>query len=165
MRNEDLENLYKLYYNELYVYAFSICKDHYLSEEVISDTFYKAFLSLKDVQGNIKFWLLCVCRNLIIDSFRKNNKFSSNSIYEIDIKDVDNTINKILNTEKNKQLYSLIIELQESYKEAIVMHYFMNMKIDEIASVMGTSNGAVRNLLYRGRRKIDLLIKGGNYEF
>ncbi|MGL5616297.1 MAG: anti sigma factor C-terminal domain-containing protein [Sarcina sp.] len=54
MRKDELEKIYRLYYKDLYIYGFSVCKDHYLTEELISDSFYKAFISLEDYKGSFK---------------------------------------------------------------------------------------------------------------
>lgn len=71
MGNDELEKIYKSYYKELYIYAFSICKNHNLTEEIVSDTFFKAFLSIDNCEEHIKYLLMRVCKNLIFDYYKK----------------------------------------------------------------------------------------------
>lgn len=47
--NDQMEKLYIKYHKELYLYAFSLCKNHHLAQDLTSDTFFKAYLSLDDV--------------------------------------------------------------------------------------------------------------------
>ena len=48
MNHDELEQLYRQYYNELYLYAYSMCRNHTAAQDIVSDTFFKALLSLKD---------------------------------------------------------------------------------------------------------------------
>ena len=67
MKNDDLEEVYSLYAKQVYLYARSLCNNHYMAEELTSDTFYKALLSLDGKSTSIKYWLLRVCRNLFLE--------------------------------------------------------------------------------------------------
>ena len=72
LKNDELEILYKKYSLELYIYALSLCKDNDLSQDLVSETFFKALLSIEYSQGYIKYWLFRVCKNLYLDHLRKN---------------------------------------------------------------------------------------------
>lgn len=72
MKSDELEILYKKYSAELYIYALSLCKDHHLAQDLVSETFYKALLSIESTEGYIKYWLFRVCKNLYLDYMKKN---------------------------------------------------------------------------------------------
>lgn len=78
MGSDELEKIYKLYYKELYIYTFSICKNYSLTEEIISDTFFKAFLSIDNCERYIKYLLMRICKNLIFDYYKKIRKEALN---------------------------------------------------------------------------------------
>ena len=48
--------------------------------------------------------------------------------------------------------------LPKRERQAVVLHYFMGMKLAEIATALGISEGAVKNALFRGRRSLAKLI-------
>ena len=52
-----LEQLYRAYYRELYLYIFSFCKNPALAEDLLQETFLKAILSLPDSHTNMRAWL------------------------------------------------------------------------------------------------------------
>lgn len=159
MKKDELEKIYKLYYKDLYVYGFSICKNHYLTEELISDSFYKAFISLEDYEGSFKCWLFIVFRNLFIDKYRKNKRIIFKNIEKEDLKINDETLNDLINKFEKERLYKGILKLPNNYKEVIIMFYFMEFSGEEISEILGVSKGAVRTLLYRGRIKLKDILK------
>ncbi|WDV46336.1 hypothetical protein PV797_01250 [Clostridiaceae bacterium M8S5] len=44
MINKELKKIYKDYSKELYLYVFSLCKNHYIAEEIVNKVFYRAFI-------------------------------------------------------------------------------------------------------------------------
>ena len=49
MKPDELECAYHAYGREVYLYALSLCRDPHEAEELASDAFYKAFLSLEEL--------------------------------------------------------------------------------------------------------------------
>jgi len=164
MNNYEIEKIYKIYYKDLYLYAFSICKDYHITEDVVSETFYRAFVTIDKCEGNVKHWLLYVCKNLIVDYYRKNKKITYKDIEE-DLRSEENIIFKIIKEEEKRELFNAILQLSETYREVIIMFYFMNLKTSEIAKNLTLSEGATRNILYRGRQKLAKILREGKYEF
>ncbi|MGG7057251.1 RNA polymerase sigma factor [Clostridium nigeriense] len=164
MNNYEIEKIYKIYYKDLYLYAFSICKDYHITEDVVSETFYRAFVTIDKCEGNIKYWLLYVCKNLIVDYYRKNKKITYKDIEE-DLRSEENIIFKIIKEEEKRELFNAILQLPETYREVIILFYFMNLKTSEIAKNLTLSEGATRNILYRGRQKLAKILREGKYEF
>lgn len=164
MNNYEIEKIYKIYYKDLYLYAFSICKDYHITEDVVSETFYRAFVTIDKCEGNVKYWLLYVCKNLIVDYYRKNKKITYKDIEE-DLRSEENIIFKIIKEEEKRELFNAILQLSETYREVIILFYFMNLKTSEIAKNLTLSEGATRNILYRGRQKLAKILREGKYEF
>lgn len=52
-------------------------------------------------------------------------------------------------------------ELPEDYKEAITLHRMVGLSHAEIAAHMGRSEGAVRNLVYRGLAQLAISLRAG----
>lgn len=75
MVTDDLENLYIKYHRELYLYAFSLCKNYHLAEDLTSDTFFKAMISLDEESSYIKYWLFRARKKLKILLEEGENEF------------------------------------------------------------------------------------------
>ena len=154
VKNDEFEILYKKYSAELYIYALSLCKDHHLSQDLVSETFFKALLSIEYSKEYIKYWLFRVCKNLYLDHLRKNKNLQDIEISINKLLVEDNTLDKIILNEERRKVYYEILKLQTSYKEIITLYYYCNFTLQEISSIVGISQGAARTLLFRARKKL-----------
>jgi RNA polymerase sigma-70 factor (ECF subfamily) len=154
VKNDEFEVLYKKYSAELYIYALSLCKDHHLSQDLVSETFFKALLSIECSPGYIKYWLFRVCKNLYLDHLRKNKYLQDIEISINKLLIEDNTLDKIILNEQRRKVYYEILKLQTSYKEIITLYYYCNFTLKEISSIVEISQGAARTLLFRARKKL-----------
>lgn len=68
-----IEELYRLYYKDVYYYILSLCHDQNLSEDLTSDTFYQLMLSQSTFrqQSQIKTWIFSIARHVVYKEFRK----------------------------------------------------------------------------------------------
>lgn len=157
-----MEKLYIKYHRELYLYAFSLCKNHHLAQDLTSDTFFKAYLSVDDV-SYIKYWLFRVCKNLYLDHLKKSKEYNSESILERTLTNNETPLDKIIDSEENKYLYNLVINLKESYKEILTLFYFCDFSIKEISRSMDITEGAAKTMLFRARKnKLKKEMEGEN---
>ncbi|MEI3599872.1 MULTISPECIES: sigma-70 family RNA polymerase sigma factor [unclassified Oceanobacillus] len=70
-----IEEIFKLYSNDIYRYILSMEKDKYAAEDILQDTFYKAYIGMDSYQpDNVKAWLFTIAKNCFIDHFRKKRK-------------------------------------------------------------------------------------------
>ncbi|WP_019243184.1 MULTISPECIES: RNA polymerase sigma factor [Bacillus] len=159
MKNDDLENVFSRYYHEVYLYAFFLCKNQSLAEDLVSETFFKAFISLDNVDDRIKFWLLRVCKNIWIDLVRRRKKLSDTMISEEMFVSDEVIINQIVQDEKKKTILKTVFSLPNSYKEAILLYYYLDLSLHEVAEALGISDGAARALLYRARKKMKTILR------
>lgn len=162
MINDQLEKLYIKYYRELYLYAFSLCKNHHLAQDLTSDTFFKAYLSLDDDVEYFKYWIFRVCKNLYFDFLRKEKEYSSENKLENIIFNNETPLDKIIESEEKKRLYSLVINLRESYREILILYYYCGFSIEEISKSRDTTESAAKTLLFRARKKLKNALEGEN---
>lgn len=155
-----LEKLYRKYYRELYLYAFSLCKDYHLAEDLASDTFYKAILSFDLSESYIKYWLFRVCKNLFIDGLRKNKEFSDTEGLDNISSSRETPLDKLIDNEEKKKLYQLVMGLPASYREVIILYYYCDFTIKDISQATGLSESNAKVLLYRARKKLKIQLEG-----
>lgn len=67
---------------------------------------------------------------------------------------------------RHREVHLAILSLPETYRTPIVLFYFEELSVQEIADVLNLSSGAVRTRLVRGRNKLyKELRKGEQDEF
>lgn len=59
--------------------------------------------------------------------------------------------------------YEYVKRLPEKYRIAIQLHYYEELKTEEIAEVMNTKPATVRSYLLRGRQKLKSMMEAENY--
>ncbi len=57
-------------------------------------------------------------------------------------------------------VYETVMTLPEKYRTVVHLFYYEDMSTKEIAEVMGCSDGTVRSLLSRARKKLQKILKG-----
>lgn len=152
MRNDQLEDLYIKYSKELFLYAFSLCKDYHLAQDLTSDSFFKAYISLDDKVDYFKYWLFKVCKNLYLDYLKKKVEFVSPEILEASLPVEDNILNKLIESEEKRYIYGLVIALKDPYREVLILYYYCDFSIKEISLSKGLSESNVKIILFRGRK-------------
>jgi RNA polymerase sigma-70 factor (ECF subfamily) len=101
-----------------------------------------------------------VCKNLWVDYHRKNKRLSGVKIEDLDITDKNDFIEGIIRDGRAKAVYKAVLSLAEPYKESIILFYYLDMKQNEIAKILGISDGAARTIIYRARKMLKELLEG-----
>ncbi|NLK52997.1 MAG: sigma-70 family RNA polymerase sigma factor, partial [Syntrophomonadaceae bacterium] len=75
MERKTLDDIYRFYMLDIYRYLYSLCHNHYLAEDLLQETFYRAYLHLEDCRGEkVKPWLFRVAYNAFIDVMRQQKR-------------------------------------------------------------------------------------------
>ena len=152
MNKNSIEELFGKYYNDALLYSLSLTKNAPLSEEIVSDAFFKALKTADGEVENFKPWLLKVCRNLYLNYLRKHKRLTELSETMAD--ESDSALDKIIREENYRALYRAISLLKPTQKEVITLFYYERLSIKEIASVTDKSESVVKVTLYRAKEKL-----------
>lgn len=140
------EVLYQKYKQDIYHYLLYLCKDPSLAEDLMSETFLKAFTSLHQLkkEDQIKTWLFTIARNVFLSECRKKKVTISYEDY------MDQFIK-----EPRTQDISFIQELIKQ-KDNRTQQLFQ-MRLDgysyaEIASTLNISENSCRVMDFRLKR-------------
>ena len=150
---EILEALYRRHYSAAYLYCLSLCGDGHTAQDIVADAFVKAYLSLPDDVPSFRYWLLRVCKNVWIDHCRKE-RFNAGPEALDFLPDFGTPEVLFLQNEQKKALWTALNTLAPPDRELIILHYFSNLSLKEIASLMGKSHEAIRQRMVRLRTKL-----------
>lgn len=122
------------------------------------EVFAKAWKSKKSFdheKSSLKNWLFVIATNLLRDYFRKK-KVSVDEIDENIAQEED-----IAEETEKKDLISYIFEkiklLSERDQELIALRYKSDLKIEEVAEIMGMEDSAVKVAIHRAIKKLQSL--------
>ncbi len=131
------------------------------SEELAQQTFVNAWKNLKQLNDFNKFkaWLLSITRNVIRDSFKKQNRDivsqakSIDSLKEVEAKTPE-PLNVIISREQQEIIRDSLQQIPEIYREPLVLFYRQQQSIREVAGSLEITEGIARTRLSRGRKML-----------
>lgn len=142
----------------LYKMAFLYVKDEQDALEVIHETVYRAFLNIEKLKKAKFFntWITRILINVSIDFLKRKGKS------EI-LDESTHTIKEKfeVSTEEKLDLYNAIDLLNDNYKTVIIMMYFNDMKIKDIAKIMEIPENTVKTYLRRAKQALGEVLKEG----
>lgn len=154
MEQKLLTLVYEKYHRELYLYIYSLSRNHHIAEDLTQQTFLKALLSLPEEHGNIRAWLYMVARNLF---FNYREKASRNVSLEEEMKRSDeekDLLANMIENERKLQLYQALKKLDMKKREILLLQYFGDLSQKEIAAVLHITPENVRVLAYRAKKEL-----------
>ena len=140
---------------QLYKTAFAYVKNKEDALDIVSDTVCKAYVSIKKLKEPSFFntWLTRILINTSLDCINKNNKSVSfqentNSDMGLILNDDDQIID----------LKVAVDKLQGKYKTIVILKYFQDMTLTEIAKILQCPLGTVKTNLHKalGELRLDL---------
>lgn len=143
------------YKEYLYRTAWLSMKDEEKALDVVGECILRGFRFIHTLKnpGYFKTWITRILLNAIQDYYGKNPQLES--IEELYIAAPKASIS----SEEKMDLYQAIDRLPETYKTVIVLKYFDEMKVSEIAYVMDMPEGSVKAYLSRAREELRQLLK------
>jgi len=144
MTAEEKERLYTDYRGKVLSYIRSRIDNLSDAEDLCEDVFVKAF-SAADSYDSSKAspgtWLYSITRNTVIDHIRKIRP--TEEIPE-EMPDDQMTEDGIVDAETLEELAAALERLPRELTDVIVLHYYDEMPLTEIAAALGISYGAVK---------------------
>ncbi|EHQ90951.1 RNA polymerase sigma factor [Desulfosporosinus youngiae] len=154
--NKAYDELVKKYQTQVYLYICKIGCDPEDAKGVTQGVFLKAFLSLNKLKNpsKIRSWLYTIATNRYRNWERKNKYISVSIEDNIDYKDDITPEEMYLKKENVKEIKNVLDNLEDKYKEVLLLHYYHNYSYVQIAQITGLNIRTVETRIYRGRQLI-----------
>lgn len=140
--------------DRVYKIAYSYVKNQQDALDIVQETVYKAFMSIHQVKKAHHFntWLIKIIINCSIDHLRKSKKL----VYMA--KEFEDRTAELDNTEKFIDLHMALDKLDVKHKTVVILRYFEDLTLQDIANVLEWPVSTVKTYLYRALKilKIDL---------
>ncbi|WP_221565353.1 RNA polymerase sigma factor [Alkalihalobacillus sp. TS-13] len=158
----DLNLIYETFRHKVFKVAVMITHDRYLAEDIVQETFIKAFKKIDSILDidKIGSWLSTIASRTAIDLIRKEKRSGA-----ILVEDVIYTANEY-NQEKNdveqiveglwmeKEIEHEVSALKPVLREVFLLKYDDGLKEEEISDRLQLPLGTVKSRLYRARQQI-----------
>jgi len=152
--------LYQRHYNAVFSYCVHRLFERQTAEDVTSIVFLRMVENFGRFRGSeqqFRNWLYKIATNAVNSHLRKaarRNSLFNNARQQVRSGAADCERSAEPSTEKLVLLKRAILELRPRYQTIIALRFFENLKLTEIAEVLGSSDGTVRSQMARALGKL-----------
>ena len=164
--NKSFEKLYKLTEREVWFTCISFLKNETTAQDIMQETYITAFLKIQSLEksSQIRSWLNRIAVNKCKNYLKGKGEiqlddeiFENQSIVDERISIPEEYIS---DKAKREIILSIMQEvLSDVQYQTVIMHYFNEMTVDEIAEVFECSRGTVLSRLNYSRAKMKTAIE------
>ena len=144
-----LTELYHASYRRLVTQLYAFTADLTEAQDVVQEAFARALARPRvlDDLDNPEAWLRTVAINVVRRRWRRRQILDTILLRDRPIRD---HVAAAPGPERT-DLRDALATLPRGYREVIVLHYFADLPVDEVAEVLGIAAGTVKSRLSRGR--------------
>ncbi len=157
-------SLVKKYRKQVHALAWRKTDDFHIAEEIMQDTFLKAYQNLSTLKNPNQFsgWLYVITANQCCAWLRKK-RIETEPLEDTDIDVIEGTAysryiaaeqEKVSIKTQREVVKKLLSKLKESDRTVITLYYFGEMTCEEISRFLGVSTSAIKSRLSRARQRL-----------
>ncbi|MFC3033998.1 sigma-70 family RNA polymerase sigma factor [Pseudoalteromonas fenneropenaei] len=153
IKQQRYEQMVHSYHTELYRFAYWLCNDPSVAEDLVQETFLRAWRSLDSLQDDnaVKSWLFTILRRENARRFERK---------QFDYADVEqDTIVDKHSVTLDEEMEQIVIQrhinkLEPEYREPLLLQVVMGCSGEEIAEILELNKNTVMTRLYRARNQL-----------
>ena len=163
--------LVERYKQRLYATVYHMTSNHEDANDLVQETFIKAYRSLNSFRGNSSFytWIYRIAVNRTINHLKRRRNRNTYSLDDVDSGiQTDPDFVELMShvtprrevglNELHQRLNEALQKLSENHRAVVVMHDIQGMTHADIAKATNTSEGTVRSRLFYARQQLQGLL-------
>ena len=147
MDRETFSRLIREYTPALYRLALGILHNREDAEDVVSESVLKAYEKLSTLRKPESFraWLMQITFNEAKRVYAKNKRYTLTENIEDYMPAFE---------DEHHELWDIVMELDIDYREVIILYFYEQFSIKEIAQILHIPEGTVKSRLSRAKKKL-----------
>ena len=152
--------IYDQFAEKIYRFIYFRVGHKEVAEDVLSDTFVKGWQKINQVNSPeaLSGWLYQIARNNIIDYYRLKKELVPLEDVENILEDAINPVDNVSASIQQKRILDVMDQLTGEQREVIKYKFFEDLTNEEIAYVLGKTEGAIRVLQHRAVTRLKELL-------
>ncbi len=162
----EIEQLYHLYYKDVFLYLRALTGEEGLAEELTAETFFRAYEKIGSFRGDcdVRVWLCQIARNLYFKWLKKHRR-EQPLTEELQENGYSVTVEQLFeDQDAADQIHRYLHEMQEPYKEVFTLRVFGELSFRKIGLLFGKTEGWARVTYLRAKRKLQKRMEESGYE-
>lgn len=154
-----------VFYTYLLRFITTISNDKLIAYDIVQETMETAWEKLDTIRSynDIKLSLVTIAKNKFINHHRKNKqKYKTLLIDNIQQKEEDDFFKHIIEKEEQRVLLLTVSKLREDYIRIILMHYYYDITLKEVAELINVNYNTVVSWHKRALEHLQRLLEKYN---
>ncbi|KMY42780.1 RNA polymerase sigma factor [Peribacillus loiseleuriae] len=166
--DEIFAEMYQRYSKKLYKMIFNMTKDAFLAEDIVQETFIKAFCKMETIIDSEKIgaWLTVIAKRTAIDYLRKENRYLISPLEDgqLFVETINNSVEQAAEFMEIMEAVQLQISGWDSAKRNVfLLKSFYGLKEEEISQQMNIKTGTIKTWIFRSRKCLKEQLRGKLY--
>ncbi len=164
---DNIDYLFKKYGRQLFYYICKIIRDPKLQEDALQESFYiisKNYNKFRDLDsGETLSYLYMIVKTTSYKIYNREKNIHTNIEFNDDFlnsasdeSDIDNVIAA---ADLKSALNQAISQLKEDDKNLIIMRYYLDLSVKEIAELISVKENTISQKILRAKRRLAKIIK------
>ncbi len=167
-QNDDASRreLFEIFYRRTYAAVFAILRHREIAEDITQDAFIKAFQNITRLREKEKFgpWLAAIATNLARNHLKREKRlyYSGNPVEpEAGSAQItpSSTEEQVIREEEIARVRAALRTLPPEQYQVVIMQYFYDLKLAEIARLLKISPGTAKSRLFRARVRLSRVLE------
>ncbi|MGB4214474.1 MAG: RNA polymerase sigma factor [Dethiobacteria bacterium] len=167
-QNDDASRreLFEIFYRRTYAAVFAILRHRESAEDITQDAFIKAFQNITRLREKEKFgpWLAAIATNLARNHLKREKRlyYSGNPVEpEAGSAEItpSSTEEQVIREEEIARVRAALRTLPPEQYQVVIMQYFYDLKLAEIARLLKISPGTAKSRLFRARVRLSRVLE------
>ena len=136
--------------------ALNICRDAHAASDISQDAFIKAYRGLATLRKPARFgpWLMQITRRCALDHIKRQR-----NIGVLQCESADQLPGRNGELDKdNAELLSAVMKLAESERQVVMLRYFGQNSVRDVAKILDRSVGTVTKQLSRAHKRLKKIL-------
>lgn len=156
--NTAFEKIFEIYKVSAIRTAYLLTNNKALAEDIAQEAFVQCYLKIKTLKNPAQFktWFFKILTRIAWKvNAKEKESVPVENIFEIyNATDSSSIEDSFINKETSEKVMAEINKLEKKQKTAVLLYYYKEFSISEIATIMGCFEGTVKSRLYCARKNL-----------
>jgi len=157
----DFEEVYAVYFDDVYRYLLSLSGSESVAEELTSETFFRAMDALGRFRGecSVRVWLCQIAKHLYYSHLRREQRLAPLEDCQIAEESHEEAVE---DRSEAARIQELLHALREPYKEVFMWRVYGEKRFRDIGALFGKTENWACVTYHRAKRMIREGLEDGN---
>jgi len=144
----------------LLYYAMSLAGNEDAALDVLQEVWIRVFQGVHKLKdpAKLRSWVYSVVHGIAVDRIRRNRV--RERAESVALEDFDEAEEPVFAADDAEAIHAALEQIEFKHREVLVLHFLEDLKIAEIAEVVGCSEGTVKSRLHYAKRAMKENLKG-----